>query len=568
MSAERSQSDPGTTDSGQRAGSSVASHNEGELKYQRLVEGISGDYLIYTHDPQGVLTYVSPSISNVLGYEPDAVLGLNWRDLIGEHFIGRELADRVFDEVAEGKDFYQFTVEISHADGTTRLIEIQQRPIFDADNNYSSMEGIAKDITSLTRDAEELKRLKTELEQRVAERTTELIRANQELSKSEARYRTVVNCQTEFIVRWMPGAVLTFANEAYCRLVGKNNDAITGWCFLDSLHADDRAAFEAAIDKLNRDNPLEDFENRVVQADGSVRWTHWTNQILFDEDGEFLEYQSVGRDVSALKEAADTIREKEIHLAHMSRLATMGELVAGIAHEIHQPLHAAKTFSEAARRNLELGTSENIDTAIDCTKEISNAISRTATIIRKLRSFTNARADIFEHLDINQIALGASELVAFETRKAKVRLELNLQAADSTVQGDRVQLEQICVNLIMNACDAMSEVEYADRVLVVTSESDSEFVRLSFCDVGCGVQDDDLPKLFDTFYTTKKKGLGMGLPLCKSIADLHGGSIRFRANEGPGMTFVLELPTMKRPAKTPEPTQSVGAGPSVNTEEA
>lgn len=519
---------------------------DSELKYQRLVEGISGDYLIYTHTPEGVITYVSPSIQSVLGFSEEAVLGLNWRDLVGEQFIGRDLADRVLEEVAAGKDRFKFSVEISHADGSTRLIEIQQRPIFDAAGNYTSMEGIAKDITESTRDAEELQRLKKDLEHRVAERTNDLIRANDALRKSEARYRTVVNCQTEFIVRWMPGAVLTFANEAYCRLVAKPRDELIGWCFLESFHPDEVAAFNASIEKLSRENPISDFENRVVLPDGTVRWTQWTNQMLFDEEGSFLEYQSVGRDVSALKEAADIIREKEAHLAHMSRLATMGELVAGIAHEIHQPLHAAKTFSEAARRNLELGTDEHLATAMDCTQEISNAISRTAKIIRRMREFTQSRAETFEDLNVNEIVRGATELVAFETRKAQVRLEFDLHAAEPIIQGDRIQLEQICVNLIMNACESMSEVPKAERRLLLSSRSNDQLIELAFCDSGCGVTDDALPKLFDTFYSTKERGLGMGLTLCKNLADAHGGRIFVKQNTGAGMTFVIELPRIIR----------------------
>lgn len=554
MSIDNSQSDRGTKlPTSSQIERSVASRqsdepiHDSELKYRRLVEGIGGDYVIYTHDANGVITYVSPSVKNVLGYSEGTVLGLNWRDLVGEHYVGRELADRVAGEIEDGKDFYEFTIEITHVDGSRRLIEIQQRPLFDEAGQCVSMEGIAKDITETKRNAEELQRLKHQLEQRVAERTTELIRTNEQLRKSEARYRSVVNCQTEFIVRWMPGPIYTFANEAYTRLFGKTNEQLVGWDFTESMHPDDLSDFEAAINRLNADNPIGDFENRVVMPDGSVRWTQWTNQMLFDDHGNFLEYQSVGRDVTALKNAADTIREKEAHLAHMSRLATMGELVAGIAHEVHQPLHAAKTFSEAARRNLELGQPENVETAIDCTREISNAIARTATIIRRLREFTHSRAESFEHLDLNDVARSAIELVAYETRKNQVDLQLELNAENPNIQGDRIQLEQIFINLIMNAYEAMSETALPDRKLFIRSQSDDQHVRLSFRDTGRGVTDENLTKLFDNFYSTKDRGLGMGLPLCKSIAEMHGGNIAFQQNEKSGMTFEVELPRLQRP---------------------
>ena len=532
--------------------------HESESKYQRLIEGISGEYVIYTHDPDGVITYVSPSIEPVLGFPREAIIGLNWRDLVGEHFIGREIADRVEDEVAEGKKFYKFTVEIADSQGVRRLVEIQQRPLFDAQGVYTSMEGIAKDITEITRNAEELQRLKDELEQRVAERTAALNRSNELLRASEARYRSVVDCQTEFVVRWMPEAIFTFVNEAFCRLVGRTSEDLIGWCFLPMIHPDDVPDFQQMLAGLNHQHPHSELESRVILPDGSVRWTLWTNSMLFDEGGEFLEFQSVGRDITELKHAADTIREKEAHLAHMSRLATMGELVSGMAHEIHQPLHAAKTFAEAARRNLEMASDqqgaaldEHIETAIDCAKEISNAIARTATIIRRLREFTHTQAVKFEELDLNRVVREASELVTFETRKARAKLVFDLDDELPIVQGDRIQLEQVCVNLLMNAYEAMADTLAEDRHVRISTRSHAQHVRISFRDTGGGVDVDDLDLLFDAFYSTKKQAMGMGLSLCKSIADTHGGRIWGKRNEGSGMSFVLELPKLLRPSSSP-----------------
>ena len=549
--AARPANSPSTA--GNASGAAGASPHESELKYQRLVEGIGGDYVIYTHDPDGLITYVSPSIEPVLGFPPAAVLGLNWRDLIGEQFVGRELAERVFDEVAEGKDFYRFTVEMSHANGSTLLVEIQQRPLFDADGLYLSMEGIAKDISEVTRNAEELQLLKDDLEQRVAARTTELSRSNKQLLKSEARYRTLVECQTDFVVRWVPEATFTFVNEAFCKRVGQTCDELIGTSFLPLLHQEDGPVFQEVIAKLDYDSPFASFRNRILLPDGSLCWTHWTNQMLFDEEGQFLEFQSVGRDITELKKAADTIREKEAHLAHMSRLSTMGELVAGLAHEIHQPLHAAKTFSEAARRNLEMGLEDpatcpaKIETAIDCTKEISNAITRTAKIIRQLREFTHFRPAKLDKLDINQVVREASELIAYETRKAQVNLIFDLTSGIPIIQGDPVQLQQVCVNLLMNAYEAMTETPVEKRQISIRSQFDSRHVRLAIHDVGCGITEDNRENLFDAFFSTKEQRMGMGLSLCKSIAESHGGRVLGESNnEGEGMTFVLELPILRR----------------------
>jgi PAS domain S-box-containing protein len=520
--------------------------DQSESKYRRLIEGISGDYVIYTHAPDGTVTYVSPSVENVLGFPPAQVLGLNWRDLIGERFMGRQHADRVRSEVEAGQKFHSFTVEIAHASGSTRLIEIQQRPLFDDEGNYISMEGVAKDITETIRSAEELEKLKEELEQRVIERTIELSQKNEQLRESETRYRNVVEDQAEFIIRWLPGGALTFANSAYCRYYGKTPHEMIGKSFYPTIYEEDLPLLEKHIRSLTIKQSHDTIQHRVYLPDGKVGWTEWTNRALFDSEAQPREYQSVGRDITDLKLAADTIREKESRLARVSRLASMGELVAGIAHEVHQPLHAAKIFAEAARRSLEAGLPEGVSIAIDCTKEISEAISRTAKIIRHLREFTESGPVEFELLNLNVLVQEASEIISYETRRASVKLHFELADRLPNVQGDRVQLEQACVNLLINAYEAMEETPPAQRHLRIRTNYAEGFVRIFIQDVGSGVGLAETARLFDAFYTTKLGGMGMGLSLCKSIAEAHAGHVWTEENKGPGMTFVLSLPEAKQ----------------------
>ncbi|MCG8448363.1 MAG: PAS domain S-box protein [Pirellulales bacterium] len=512
-----------------------------ESKYRRLVEGISSDYVIYSHDPDGTVTYISPSVENVLGFPASTIVGLNWRDLIGKHFIGRQEAERVRSEVDADKKFHGLTVEISHADGTTRLIEIQQRPLFDDTGKYISMEGVGKDVTETVRNAGELQRLKRELEYRVAERTAELSLKNIMLLESEQRYRNVVEDQTEFITRWLPGGKHTFANRAYCRYFEKTLEEVLGESFFPTVYKEDFTLVEQHIQSLTPQHSHATIRHRVYRPDGSVGWMEWTHRALFDDLGLPREYQSAGRDITVLMQAADTIREKEAHLAHVSRLATMGELVAGIAHEVHQPLHAAKTFSEAARRYLEAGSPDGITTAIECTKEISEAISRTVKIIRHLRDFTKYCPVEFESLELNALVQEAAEMISYETRRARVNLSFELCEDLPLIQGDRVQLEQACINLLMNAYEAMKETPVKDRLMKVSTNYTDRFARLVFRDSGCGVAVGDTARLFNAFYSTKTEGMGMGLSLCKSIAEAHGGSIWAEKNEGLGMTFVLSL---------------------------
>ena len=387
-------------------------------------------------------------------------------------------------------------------------------------------------------------RVRTEdLERHVALRTEQLSRINEELRASEARYRNVVETQTEFIVRWLPGGLRTFVNEAYCRFRGGVAGDFLGTSFFPMLHPDDRLKFMKAIASATPEKPSFTIEVRAYRPDGTTAWCQWVNRGFFDADGQPVEYQSVGRDVTELKTSADLLRQKEAHLAHLARLATMGEMVAGIAHEVSQPLHAAKTFAEAARRHLQSGRPESAAAAVQCTAEISQAVARTVHIIRRLREFTKSRQVTLEPLSLNGVVGEAVELLSYEIRRVGAALQLDLAEALPPIEGDPVQLEQLCVNLLKNACEAVQCMGAGERRIQVRTFADEPRVGLEIRDAGCGIVQDDASRLFDSFYSTKEHGMGMGLSLCKSIADAHRATIRFQSNDdGPGTTFFLSFP--------------------------
>lgn len=514
---------------------------QSERKYRRLVEDLGEDYAIYTHKPSGELTYISPSVQTVLGFPAETLIGRNWRELIGENFVGREIADQVRTDITAGVRFHKFTVEIADAFGGRRLVEIQQRPVFSPEGRYVSMEGIAKDITDFTRNAIELQKLKEELEERVAERTAELMAINDRLVESESRYRNVVEDQTEFICRWLPGGRYTFVNEAYCRYMKKPYGELVGHSFLPNVIEEDRERVANEIASLTPTNPTITTEHRVYRPDGSIGWNQWTNRAIFDEQGNSKGYQSVGRDITDLKAAEDKVLEREGHLMRVSRLAIMGELIAGIAHEIHQPLHAAQLFAEAARRNLESESPGGISTAIDCMREISNAVTRTATIIRHLRSFSTTKPTKIEPLDMNQVVHEVADVMSYETRRAGVKLSFDLDENLPPWNGDRVQIQQVIVHLLRNAYEAMPSDNPGDCQVTIRTNLSPDSLLVDIVDNGPGTQLDDVERLFDPFYTTKREGLGMGLSICKTIAESLNAEVEARKNPDRGLTFTLKL---------------------------
>jgi PAS domain S-box-containing protein len=516
---------------------------QSERKYRRLVEGFRGDYIIYTRDAKGLLTYVSPSIESVLGYPREEVLGRNWRMLTGTPLA--ETADLLDRRTSEenGRQLLQVVLEVPRRDGEKRILEVQEWAIFGVDGRCLAMEGIAKDVTTAHRSETEVRHLKEDLERRVALRTDELSRINEELRASEKRYRNVVETQSEFIVRWTPDGRRTFVNEAYCRFLGLPAQELLGSNVMPDVHPDDRHLVGKFIANSAQDQSTAPGEARIIAADGSVRWTQWITRTEFDDAGRPTEFQSVGRDVTELKLAADLLRQKESHLTHLARLATMGEMVAGIAHELNQPLHAAKTFAEAARRHLDSGRDDATERAIECCKEISQAIVRTVEIIRRLREFTRASPVKLESLDLNEVVEGAVEIVSHVIRKTEAGLKLDLAANLPEVAGDRIQLEQVFVNLLQNACDALHDTPVSERQLGVRTFQCGPSVCLEITDTGCGVPAANASRVFDAFFTTKSDGMGMGLSLCKSIAEAHQMHIEFCPNGNDrGTTFRVSIP--------------------------
>lgn len=516
---------------------------QSERKYRRLVEGLRSDYIIYSRDARGMITYVSPSVKKVLGFEPDELVGTYARDSYADPTHGRQVIDRFVSAAERGKMVQNIRAEIRHRDGGIRVLEISERPVFSADGKLTSVEGISRDVTEAAEADRHIREAKDDLERRVALRTEEIQQMYEDLRASEARYRDVVETLNDFVVRWKPDGTRTFVNEAFARFHSLTTADLIGTSFVPTIHAEDSAEFKRALASITPTSPSVTYEIRVRRRDGSFPWVQWNTRGKFNDRGEIDHYQSVGRDVTALKGAADMLRQKEAHLAHLSRLATMGEMVAGIAHEISQPLHAAKTFAEAARRNLQAGGQEKVEKAIECTGEISDAVTRTVQIIRRLREFTKAQPFELESLCINNVANEAAELAGYQIRRTSTKLRLELGDDLPPLLGDRIQLEQLIMNLLVNGCEAMETTPVANRSLVVRTTRDGQTLVLTVTDAGVGVEDADMHRLFEAFYTTKEEGMGMGLVLCQSIAEAHGGDLRAHRNaDAPGMTFALTLP--------------------------
>jgi PAS domain S-box-containing protein len=308
-------------------------------RYRRLVEGLRDEYFFYASDPRGTLTYVSPSVHTILGYTPDEVIGRNWREFVDpDHpsFVEIENLERMH---FAGLPTPMFQAAMRRADGELRMLEVRDAPLHDADGRVVASEGIAKDVTQREQAEEDLRRAHEELERRVTERTAELTAMNERLRDSEQRYRSVVDDHPEFITRWRDDGVLTFVNESLCRYVGTSRDELIGTNFMPMLVEQDREVLKAKIAQVSVDNPVFVDEHRIVLSGGRIAWHRWTDRALFDPNGQLIEFQAVGSDITERRKAEEHAREQGMAKMQLASLTSrehdvMRLVVAGDANKV------------------------------------------------------------------------------------------------------------------------------------------------------------------------------------------------------------------------------------------
>ncbi|HUT87939.1 MAG TPA: ATP-binding protein, partial [Thermoguttaceae bacterium] len=241
----------------------------------------------------------------------------------------------------------------------------------------------------------------------------------------------------------------------------------------------------------------------------------------------------------------DKLRQMETHLAHVTRLSAMGEMVAGIAHEVNQPFYSILNFAKASRNVLSAQREPNLEDLRDWMNEIAAAAARAGDIIRRLRDFARKTGSIRVVSDIEGIIGESIELVAFEARQRHVTVQRERCKAALAASVDRVEIQQVLVNLLRNACEALEESEVPRRLVTIRTAATDAFVEVSVADNGPGLPPDKDLTIFNAFATTKIEGLGMGLAISKSIVESHGGEIWAASNPDGGATFHFTLPLVR-----------------------
>ncbi len=307
------------------------------------------------------------------------------------------------------------------------------------------------------------------------------------------------------------------------------------------LHPEDIPSFDEMLTKQRRDGSDFAHEHRLLMADHSVKYLHVVAHAAHDHDGG-LEYIGAVQDVTQRRLSEEALGKARSELAHVARVTSLGALTASIAHEVNQPLSGIITNASTCLRML-AADPPNVDGARETARRTIRDGNRASDVITRLRALFAKKDATTESVDLNEVTREVIALSLSELQRSRVIVRPELADDLPPVTGDRVQLQQVILNLFLNASDAMSEVDDRPRQLLIRTErDDGERVRLTVQDVGVGIEAQGLDRLFEAFYTTKSSGMGIGLSVSRSIIESHHGRLWAAPNDGPGATFSFSIP--------------------------
>jgi PAS domain S-box-containing protein len=327
------------------------------------------------------------------------------------------------------------------------------------------------------------------------------------------------------------------------------------------LDPEDRATNNASLEKAILEGNDFELNYRITFPDGTVKFIHSVAHPVFNASFKTpVEFVGTAMDVTERKRAEENLRESErryrqaqAELAHVARVTALGEMSASIAHEVNQPLAAIVNNAEATVRWLGHDV-PNLEEARAAIGRVAKAAHRAGEVIRRVRDFSKKADPQMTQLEINEVVEEALSLVQHEALRHEVAIRFEPASGLPPVRGDRIQLQQVIVNLAVNGMEAMSTIRERERMLIVHTQADeSDRVLVAVKDAGVGNEPENLNRVFSAFHTTKQSGLGMGLSICRSIVEAHGGRLWACSNSGPGMTFQFVIPASAQQGAQPHP---------------
>jgi PAS domain S-box-containing protein len=360
------------------------------------------------------------------------------------------------------------------------------------------------------------------------------------LQSSEDRLRRVINTIPAHVWSSLPDGSVDFINQRLLESTGLSIEALLGSGWQSIVHPDDRARYITQWrSALAAGEPLE-IEARVWTAERDYRWLLVRNVPLRDGVGEIIKWYGTGIDIEDRKRAEDALRKAQGDLAHANRVTTMGELCASLAHEINQPISGAITNASTCLRRLDREPPDLEGARAGALLIIRDA-NRAAEIINRVRLFFRKGVVTKERVDINEMIREMEVLLHNEATQHSVFVQTKLAADRPLIVADRIQLQQVLMNLMINGIDAMKAVDGPRQLTLGTQNDGNEQLLVSVQDTGIGIPPDQAGQIFNAFFTTKEHGTGMGLRISRTIIEAHGGRLWATDNHPRGASFHFTL---------------------------
>ena len=485
-----------------------------EAKLRQVIDTIPT--LAWCNLPDGPNEFLNKGWHEYTGLPPEESHGWGWQVVFHPDDLP-PLMERWQALLISG-EAGEIEARLRRHDGVYRWFLIRVEPFLDESGKIARWYGTSTDIDDRKRVEEQLRRSEAFLAegQRLSRTSTFLwcVETN-EITWSEELYR---------IFAFDPGAPLTF-------------DRIAA-----RIHPEDIALFDDMIERARRGVSDFEYEPRILMPDHSIKYLHLIAHGSRDRQNR-LEYLGAVQDVTQRRTSEEALNRARAELAHVARVMSLGVLTASIAHEVSQPLSGIVTNASTCLRMLAADPAD-VDGARETARRLIRDGHRASEVITRLRALFSRKTSLLESVDLNE---AIREVIALSHRRlqdAHVMLRLELANNLPCVTGDRVQLQQVVANLLGNAADAMSPVEDRPRLLAIrTLRSEADWVQVTLADSGIGFDSGDTERLFDAFYTTKQDGMGIGLSLCRTIVEGHGGRLWAALNHDHGATFSFSIPS-------------------------
>ena len=483
-----------------------------EAKIRRLVEANVVGIVMFALE--GAIIGANDAFLQMIQYDRDDLASgrLRWTDLTPAEWRCRD--ERALAELQASRTFQPFEKELSRKDGSTVPVLL----------GGALFEGTGNEGVAFILDLSEQKRAEKALR-----RSEAFLAEGQRLGQIGSYSWRVATGE------------ITWSEQLYRIYDLEIGTPVTLELIRTRVHPDDVTLYEKMIEQAPNGGKDFEWQYRLMMPDHSIKYLQAVARATRDRDGQ-LEYIAAIQDVTARRQSEDARDKARSELTHVARMMSLGTLAAAIAHEINQPLAGIVTNASTCQRML-AATPPKVDSALETARRTIRDANRASEVITRLRALFNRTETATDPVDLNEATreVVALSFSALHRNDVIVRTEL----ADDlpAVTGDRIQLQQVVLNLLRNASEAMTTVDDRPRHLVITTaRDDGDRVRLSVKDAGVGFEPQAADRLFESFYTTKNDGMGIGLSVSRSIIESHHGHLWVERNDGPGSTFSFSIP--------------------------